>query len=50
MQRIGYRAPTDTVEPDELVLVDYVGEGRIAIISLNRPHADNAITPELAAQ
>ena len=50
MQRIGYRAPTDTVEPDELILVEYVDEGRVAIISLNRPHADNAVTTELAAQ
>ncbi|MGA9254183.1 MAG: enoyl-CoA hydratase-related protein [Roseobacter sp.] len=50
MQRIGYRAPTDTVEPDELILVDYVSKGRVAIISLNRPHADNAVTTELAAQ
>ncbi|MGA9411657.1 MAG: hypothetical protein WBV78_14570, partial [Roseobacter sp.] len=50
MQRIGYRAPIDTIEPDELVLVDYVSKGRVAIISLNRPHADNAVTTELAAQ
>ena len=33
-----------------LVLVEYVSGGRIAIITLNRPHADNAITTELAAQ
>lgn len=50
MQRIGYRAPTTDVEPAQLVLVDYVSEGRIAIITLNRPHADNAITTEMAAQ
>jgi enoyl-CoA hydratase len=31
------------------VLVEYVSGGRIAIITLNRPHADNAITTELAA-
>ncbi len=50
MQRLGYRAPTDTVEPDQLVLVEYVSGGRVAIITLNRPHADNAVTTELAAQ
>ena len=50
MQRIGYRAPTGTAEPEQLVLIEYVADGRIAIITLNRPHADNAITTELAAQ
>ena len=50
MQRIGYREPTDATEPDQLVLVEYVSDGRIAIITLNRPHADNAITTGLAAQ
>lgn len=50
MQQMGYRAPTDAKEPDQLVLVEYVSGGRIAIITLNRPHADNAITTELAAQ
>ena len=50
MQRMGYRTPIDATEPDQLVLVEYVSGGRIAIITLNRPHADNAITTELAAQ
>ena len=50
MQRIGYRPPDEVAEPDQLVLVDYVSEGRVAVITLNRPHADNAITTELAAQ
>jgi enoyl-CoA hydratase len=49
MQRIGYRTPTEAVEPDQLVLAEYVSGGRIAIVTLNRPHADNAITTELAA-
>ena len=49
MQRIGYRAPTDDTEPDQLVQVEYASEGRVAVITLNRPHADNAITTELAA-
>ena len=50
LQRLGYRKPADVAEPNQLVLVDYVSEGRVAIITLNRPHADNAITTELAAQ
>ncbi len=50
MQRLGYRKPAEVAEPDQLVLVEYVSDGRVAIITLNRPHADNAITTELAAQ
>jgi len=50
MKRLGYRPPADVPEPDQLVLVEYVSGGRVAIITLNRPHADNAITTELAAQ
>ena len=38
------RRRPDAVEPDHPVLLDYVSDGRIAIITLNRPHADNAIT------
>lgn len=49
MQRIGYRTPIDAPEPDQLVLVDYLSGGRVAVVTLNRPHADNAITTELAA-
>ncbi len=50
MARLGYRPPTRSVEPDELVLVAHLCRGRVAVITLNRPHADNAITTELAAQ
>ncbi|TWU30811.1 2,3-dehydroadipyl-CoA hydratase [Novipirellula artificiosorum] len=50
MQQLGYRKPADVPEPDQLVLVEFVSDGRVAIITLNRPHADNAITTELAAQ
>ena len=50
MKRMGYRSPADVPEPEQLVLVEYVSSGRIAVITLNRPHADNAITTELAAQ
>jgi hypothetical protein len=37
IQRLGYRKPADVPEPDRLVLVDYVSEGRVAIITVNRP-------------
>jgi len=50
MQRLGYRKPDEVVEPEQLVLVEYASDGRVAIITLNRPHADNAITTELATQ
>ena len=50
MQRLGYRTPDDVPEPDQLVLAEYVSGGRVALVTLNRPHADNAITTELAAQ
>ena len=50
MKRLGYRPPLDQPEPEQLVLVEYVSDARIAIITLNRPHADNAVTTALAAQ
>lgn len=50
MQRLGYRKPADVAEPAQLVLVEYLSDGRVAVITLNRPHADNAITTEMAAQ
>jgi enoyl-CoA hydratase len=50
MKRLGYRPPSDVAEPEQLVLVEYVSGGRVAVITLNRPHADNAITTALAAQ
>ena len=47
---MGYRSPDEVPEPEQLVLVEYVSGGSVAIVTLNRPHADNAITTELAAQ
>ena len=32
------------------MLVDYLSDGRVAVITLNRPHADNAITTEMGAR
>ena len=37
----------DAEEPEAPVLLDLLGEGRVARITLNRPHADNAITTEM---
>jgi enoyl-CoA hydratase len=42
--------PSGLDEPDSPVLVDYVSEGQVALITLNRPHADNAITTEMGAR
>ena len=49
MQRMGYVTPTSAPEPEQPVLLEYVLDGRVAVVTLNRPHADNAITTELAA-
>src|SRR5438093_1310299 len=42
--------PSGEAEPDEPVLVEYVVDGRVVLITLNRPHADNAITTEMGAR
>jgi enoyl-CoA hydratase len=42
--------PAEGSEPDDPVLLEYRSEERIAIITLNRPHADNAITTEMGAR
>src|SRR5213082_3876817 len=42
--------PSGEAEPDQPVLVEYVSGGRIALITLNRPHADNAISTEMGAR
>src|SRR3954453_16006318 len=39
----------DVEEPEAPVLLDYLSGGRIALITLNRPGADNAITTEMGA-
>jgi enoyl-CoA hydratase len=39
--------PTGAEEPDHSVLVEFTSDGRVAIVTLNRPHADNAITSEM---
>jgi enoyl-CoA hydratase len=42
--------PSGLEEPGSPVLVDYLSEGQVALITLNRPHADNAITSEMGAR
>ena len=39
----------DIEETEAPVLLDYLADGRVAQITLNRPHADNAITTEMGA-
>jgi enoyl-CoA hydratase len=41
--------PADVVETEPPVLLDYLNDGQVAIVTLNRPHADNAITTEMGA-
>jgi enoyl-CoA hydratase len=48
---LDFGPPTsDLDEPDSPVLVDYLSGERIALITLNRPHADNAITTDMGAR
>ena len=42
--------PSGEAEPDQPVLADYVADGHVAVITLNRPHADNAITTEMGVR
>ncbi|HEX5299433.1 MAG TPA: enoyl-CoA hydratase/isomerase family protein [Streptosporangiaceae bacterium] len=42
--------PSDADEPAQPVLAEYTPDGRVAVITLNRPHADNAITTEMGAR
>lgn len=41
--------PSGLAEHDRPVLVEYLSGERVAVITLNRPHADNAITTEMGA-
>jgi enoyl-CoA hydratase len=42
--------PSDVAEPESSVLLEYRSDDRIAVITLNRPNADNAITTEMGAR
>ena len=41
--------PPDVVETEAPVLLEYLDGGQVAVVTLNRPHADNAITTEMGA-
>ena len=41
---------SDVEEPGSPVLLDYLSGDRIAVVTLNRPHADNAISTEMGAR
>ncbi|MCZ4121301.1 enoyl-CoA hydratase/isomerase family protein [Streptomyces sp. H39-S7] len=43
-------AAADVDEPDQPVLVEYLSDGKIALITLNRPEADNAITTAMGTR
>jgi enoyl-CoA hydratase len=48
---LDFAAPSaDAAEPEEPVLVEYSADDQVAQITLNRPHADNAITTEMGAR
>src|SRR5213076_580844 len=48
---LDFAAPSaDVEEPESPVLLEYRSDERIALITLNRPHADNAITTEMGAR
>ena len=50
-QALDFAPPAgDADEPESSVLVDYRKDGQIAVVTLNRPHADNAITTEMGAR
>ena len=42
--------PSGAAEPESPVLLEYVSDGRVAVVTLNRPNADNAITTEMGAR
>ena len=47
---LDFGPPTGGDEPDQPVLLDYNADQRIALITLNRPQADNAISTEMGAR
>ena len=42
--------PAGGAEPDSPVLLEFESEDRVAVVTLNRPNADNAITTEMGAR
>jgi enoyl-CoA hydratase len=46
---LDFAPPSDAPETEPAVLVEYVSGDRVAVVTLNRPHADNAISTEMGA-
>jgi len=45
---LDFAPPAPDIEETEApVLLDYLADGRVALVTLNRPHADNAISTEM---
>ena len=42
--------PSGAEEPDQPVLVEYTRDEQVAVVTLNRSHADNAITTAMGAR
>jgi enoyl-CoA hydratase len=49
-QTLDFGPPAEGDEPASPVLLEYAAGEQIAVITLNRPHADNAITTEMGAR
>jgi enoyl-CoA hydratase len=46
---LDFGPPSDATETEPPVLLDYFAGDRVAVVTLNRPHADNAITTDMGA-
>ena len=46
---LDFGPPSDVEDTEPPVLLDFWSDDRVAVITLNRPHADNAITTEMGA-
>lgn len=44
---LDFGPPSAMEDPEPPVLVTHVDDGRVAVVTLNRPHADNAISTEM---
>lgn len=50
-KKLDFASPSPGAEePESPVLLDYRKDDQIAVVTLNRPHADNAITTEMGAR
>ena len=46
---LDFGPPSGGEDTEPAILLDHVDEGRVAVVTLNRPHADNAISTEMGA-